>query len=223
MSTASASDVFFAAKSNTSALDRDAKGGNPFATSLIELLARPQIALAAVPGELARLTQLNSKGRQQADVPPSVTQPEWSLVPRPSSESRIALVMVVSDYSSSPSIASLRGAAFDAERTAIALGRAGFVTQKLLDLSLHEMREQLASFAEVSAGFDAAAIYTTGHGVEIGGEVFLLPGDIQSDGYGEPDYARRALKLRVILKSACARRVNLVFFGGCRLVQTPRR
>jgi hypothetical protein len=219
VSTARPPMLFHATTSNGFALDRDEKGGNPFASALIDVLSRPRSELSELGGELVRLTSKFSRARQKADVAAIDTDLGWPFVPRSGGESRLALVMVVSDYSSSPSINSLKGAAFDAERVAVALGRAGFVTQKLLDLGREAMLAKLADFAEASEHFDCAAIYTTGHGVEFGKQVFLLPGDIQSEGYGRPDYERRAVRLSAIAKAARARRVNLVFFGGCRFIE----
>jgi hypothetical protein len=39
------------------------------------------------------------------------------------------------------------------------------------------MRDKLADFTTRSIDSDAAVIYMTGYGVEVGGTVYLLPGD----------------------------------------------
>ena len=77
------------------------------------------------------------------------------------------------------------------------------------------MRKRLGEFAAKSAGYDAAAIYTTGHGLELEGAVYLLPGDFPAS-QGKAALGTHALPLREIAKAAKARRVNLVFYGGCR-------
>jgi uncharacterized caspase-like protein len=77
------------------------------------------------------------------------------------------------------------------------------------------MRRKLADFAAASADFDAAVIYTTGHGVESNGAVYLIPGDYPTQ-EGNTALAAKALPLIEIANAARAKRVNLVFYGGCR-------
>ena len=61
----------------------------------------------------------------------------------------------------------------------------------------------------------AAVIYTTGHGVEVDNTVYLLPGDYP---LAEKNAAlpTRALRLADIGAGLRAKRVNLLFYGGCR-------
>ena len=84
-----------------------------------------------------------------------------------------------------------------------------------LDLGLRAMREKLLEFASRTINSDAAVIYTTGHGVEIAGTVFLLPGDYPIK-ERDAALASRALPLPEIAGSLHARHANLVFYGGCR-------
>ncbi len=107
------------------------------------------------------------------------------------------------------------GAKHDAERIGSALRRAGFVTEMALDLGLHAMREKLADFRNRSVRTDAAIIYTTGHGVQVDGTVFLIPGDYPI-GQCNGALAERALPLPEIALSLAAKQMNLVFYGGCR-------
>jgi Caspase domain len=206
--------VFHASQSGKQTLDQGEEGGNPFASALVEILARPSVNLSSFPTALQQLTLAKSEGFQSPDVPTSVKPANWSLVPAQPGESRIALVMVVSHYARSGA-RTLPGAKYDAERIASALLRAGFVTELALNLDLAPMREKLATFAMRSKQYDVAAIYTTGHGSEVGGLTYLLPGDY-------PLHERnralpvRALPLREIARSAHARSLNLVFYGGCR-------
>ncbi len=139
---------------------------------------------------------------------------DWKLVPRQAGEKRVALVLVVSDYRQSRA-SSLPGAAHDAHRIADALTKAGFVTETALNLDLSNMRRKLAEFAAASTDFDAAAIYTTGHGLETNGEVYLIPGDYPRN-EGNAALRAKALPLAVIANAARAKHVNLVLYGGCR-------
>ena len=212
--------VFHASQSGQRTLDQGEGGGNPFASALIELLARPSLQLAELPAGISRLTAAKSRGFQKADVPAAVTGAAWQVLPVKPGERRIALVMVVSDYANSGGSGvdpapSLPGAERDAQRVSKALEKAGFETQLAIDLSLPRMEETLARFAAKSAGYDAAVIYTTGHGVDVGGSVYLLPGDYpiaQRNGA----LPGSALRLSEISEGLRAKRVNLLFWGGCR-------
>lgn len=206
--------LFHASSSGKQTLDQGEGGGNPFATSLIEMLAQPRTALRDLPATLQRMTMQKSGGFQTPDVPAGVTRPDWSLVPATSGERRIALVMVVSDYTAGGA-PSLPGAKTDAGRIASALQRARFETEVALDLDLMSMRQKLADFASRSAQYDAAAIYVTGHGVEVARTVYLLPGSYPVD-LKNAALQDQAIRLADIAGAPRARQVNLVFYGGCR-------
>lgn len=90
--------IFHASTSGQQTLDRGEGGGNPFASSLIEILGRPETRLAELPDALRVLTVKKSSGAQTPDVPSAVSPKDWRLVPPQSGEKRIALVLVVSDY-----------------------------------------------------------------------------------------------------------------------------
>lgn len=207
--------IFHASASGKQTLDQGEGGGNPFASSLIDVLARPSFELADLPREMRRLTHGKSRGFQAADTPSISSDQSWMLVPPAPGERRVALVLVVADYSGSGGGQSLPGAKHDAERIAAALRQAGFATEIALDLTLASMRATLAAFARSSQGSDAALIYTTGHGVEVEGRIHLLPGDYPIR-EGNRALRDRALDLALIANSARARRINLVFYGGCR-------
>lgn len=207
--------VFHGSQSGERTLDRDAEGGNPFASSLIELLARPSLALDRLPASLRRLTARKSNGFQRADVPATVAMKNVALVPAKAGERRVALVMVVSDYARSGGAPMLPGAKFDAHRIAAAFERAGFETEVALDLDLGQMRVKLAQFRSRAAGADTAALYTTGHGVEVDGTIYLLPGDYPVIELNDA-LPGRALPFPEMIRAVSARKVNLVFFAGCR-------
>lgn len=206
--------MMYAAQPGKQTLDQGEGGGNPFASSLIELLGASQLDVAGLAAGLERLTEAKSRGFQQADVPvlgPSARHP---IAPRLSGERRLALVMVVSDYRRSGAN-SLPGAAHDAARVAKALEAAGFKIRAVVDLDLAAMRRKLDEFARESADADVAAIYATGHGVEVGGTVYMLPGDYP---VAERNRAlpARALPVDELWSAPQAKAINLVFWGGCR-------
>lgn len=206
--------TFYAATSGERALDQGEGGGNPFASALIELLARPSLHLAELSEELARLTHAKSGGFQKADVPELATIASRQLTPKPNGEKRIALVVVVSDYAKA-GVNSLNGARHDAERMERALGAAAFETRIVLDASLPAIRAELSKFARESEAADIAVLYSTGHGVEVDGVTYLLPGDYPvAERNGA--LATRAMPVPELAAHLKARHVNLAFWGGCR-------
>jgi hypothetical protein len=205
--------LFHAVSSGELALDQGEGGGNPFASALIETLARPQARLGELPDALRTLTEVKSAGYMTADVPAAVTPVDWPLVSR-GAENRKALVLVISDYEKA-GLTSLAGAAYDAGRIATALTEAGFATKAVLDLDRAGIEDELIAFGAESRSADAAVIYTTGHGVEVDGRVYLLPADYPAQ-QGNAALATCAMPLREIAASIQARAVNLVFYGGCR-------
>lgn len=212
--------VFHASQSGMQTLDQGEGGGNPFASALIDVLGRKSVRLAELPVAMSDLTARKSRNAQQADVPTKTPDGIWDLVPARSGEVRIALVVVVSNYAASGGSGtdpapSLAGAKHDAERVAKALEAAGFKTEVAIDLGRAEMREVVARFSAQSAQADAALIYTTGHGVEVGGTVYLLPGDYPL-AQKNAALAARALRVRDFGSALRAKRVNLLFYGGCR-------
>jgi hypothetical protein len=212
--------VFHASQSGKQTLDQGEGGGNPFASALIEVLGRKSVRLAELPAAMSDLTARKSRNAQLADVPERTPNGAWDVVPAQSGEARIALVMVVSDYAASggagaDAAPSLAGARHDAERVARALQAAGFKTQVAIDLGRAQMRETVARFSAESAQAEAALIYTTGHGVEVDGTVYLLPGDYPL-AQKNTALSSRALPVHDLGAGLRARRVNLLFYGGCR-------
>lgn len=207
--------ILKAAQAGGQTLDQGEGGGNPFASSLIEILLRSEARLSQLPADLRLLTQTKSGGFQIPDVPADAGPTDLILVPAPKGERRIALVLVTSDYTKSLGAPSLPGAAIDAQRVAKALTAAGFETEIALDLDLRGMKRKLSEFATASVGTDVAAVYTTGHGVEVDGTIHLLPGDYPV-AQGNHALQTRALKLQDVAQVLRARRGNLLFYAGCR-------
>jgi hypothetical protein len=166
-----------------------------------------------LPVALKTLTDVKSDGDMTADVPAVAAPVDWPLAAR-AGEHRLALVLVISDYERA-GLTSLSGAAHDAARIATALVEAGFATKVALDLDQAGIKDELVAFAARSRSADAGVIYTTGHGVEVDGRVYLLPADYPAQ-QGNAALAARAMPLRDIAASVHARAVNLVFYGGCR-------
>ncbi len=207
--------LLYASQPGQQTLDQGEGGGNPFASALIELLSHPDLSLAAFPSELRRLTVRKSDGFQTPDVPSRAEPARWKIRPKPADETRMAMVIVFSDYSASGGATSLPGAKHDASRIAAALTGAGFQTEGIVDPNRIELPDMLRRFAERSAAAEFAIMYVTGHGVEVNGTVHLLPGDYPvSERNGA--LAQKAVPLSQFARSTRARHANLVFYGGCR-------
>src|ERR1700730_4661712 len=168
---------FYASQSGRQTLDQGEGGGNPFASALIEAMSQPNLTLGELPSELTRLTVSKSRGHQSPDVPSNAEPANWQFQPNLSFETREPLIVVFSDYSASGGAPSLPGAQHDASRVGTAFANVGFQTETFVDPSLTELDDILLKFSERSAVADFAIVYTTGHGVEVDGVVFLLPGD----------------------------------------------
>src|SRR6186713_1656684 len=119
--------LLFATRSGGTTIDRDAFGGNPFATALIQVTDEPSLPFRRFPGRLRALTV---EGSQRHQVPQWTRWPEglhWSFRLEPGSrqERRCALVLIVSDYAGA-GVAPLAGAAHDERRISAMLGANGF-------------------------------------------------------------------------------------------------
>ena len=75
----------------------------------------------------------------------------------------------------------------------------------------------LAAFKRQVRSHDVAVIYSTGHGVERNGRVYLLPGDYpMAKGYKAVTLRSRAVAVERIARACNASGRNFVFFAGCR-------
>ena len=120
--------LVFATRSGGSTIDRDAYGGNPFATALIQVTAEALDPVSAM--FLGGCGRLRCKGVNGTRCPSGRGGPQglrWSFRLEPGSrqERRCALVLIVSDYAGA-GLAPLAGAAHDERRISAMLGANGF-------------------------------------------------------------------------------------------------
>jgi len=211
--------VCFATRSGGTTIDRDAKGGNPFATALIELSASADVGILDFPERLRALTHEVSVGHQSPEWVGASPSADWRL-PHPwvsEKVRRVALVLVVSDYRYSTD--DLGGAAWDELRVSAMLARNGFSVTQGVGPDRVAILQAIEEFAERSRDADYAIIYCTGHGVEKGGMVYLLPGDYpMPEGVGAAELAKSAVGVGMLADACSARTLNLVFFAGCRSI-----
>jgi uncharacterized caspase-like protein len=131
-------------------------------------------------------------------------------------ESRVALVIGQSGYRAVPP---LPNAANDARHMAELLNSAGFAVTSAGDLSQNDMRQAISDFAaKVSAGGPdtVALVFYAGHGLQIDGENFLIPVDL--DPKREADVPLQAVRLNDLLNTlgALHTRMRILMLDACR-------
>ncbi|MBR0791818.1 caspase family protein [Bradyrhizobium manausense] len=131
-------------------------------------------------------------------------------------EARLALVIGQSAYRTVPT---LPNASNDAKGMAEMLGNAGFNVTAAPNLSQNEMRQAISDFAEkVSAsGADTVAlVFYAGHGLQIDGENYLVPVDL--DPKREADIPLQGVRLNDLLNTlgALPTRARIFMLDACR-------
>ncbi|MDA9524274.1 caspase [Bradyrhizobium sp. CCBAU 11434] len=131
-------------------------------------------------------------------------------------EARLALVIGQSAYRTVPE---LPNAANDAKGMAELLGNAGFTVTTAPNLAQNEMRQAISDFAgKVSAsGADTVAlVFYAGHGLQIDGENYLVPVDL--DPKREADIPLQGVRLNDMLNTlgALPTRARIFMLDACR-------
>jgi hypothetical protein len=131
-------------------------------------------------------------------------------------ENRVALVIGQSNYRT---VVALPNPANDAKAMAQLLGDAGFEVTSAADLSQKELREEVGDFAaKVAAkGPDTVAlVFYAGHGLQIDGENFLVPVDV--DPKREADIPLQAIRLNDVLNTLTSvpSKTRILLLDACR-------
>lgn len=126
---------------------------------------------------------------------------------------RVALVIGNSRYETG---AALTTAQNDARVVASSLRRLGFRTVTIAsDLNADAMRRALVEFGAEASRAEWAVVYFSGHGLELGGENFLVPIDAQLK--SDRDVALEAISLDQVLASVQgAKKLRIVILDACR-------
>jgi hypothetical protein len=206
--------TIYASQSGRATLDMGEGGGNPFASSLVELLNQPSLTLTVLISQIVVLTQQKSGGFQVPDITEISGAGDWRTKPIQPHEKRLALVATFSKYKAT-NVSSLPGAEHDRVRVTDALRAAGFDVKTIANPTKGELSLFLDNLAKSSKDADAAFIYVTGHGFEHQGKVYLASSDYY---FKQEDRLIRANAINVdnLVKGLRAKRANIVFFGGCR-------
>lgn len=209
----------YATQAGSATLDTGEGGGNPFASALVTLAKDPALTLGALSSRLCSLTAELSGGVQTPEVTGRVLHGgwHWALEPGDRQESRQALVLVVSDYSAGRPGASLVGAARDERRISAMLARDGFSVVQGIGPTRRELLSALDEFSDRSRTADVAVLYSTGHGFQAGEVAYLVPADYPMElGFGRTSLGSHGVSVDRMARACAGRRVNLVFFAGCR-------
>ncbi|NVN84653.1 MAG: caspase family protein [Rhodopseudomonas sp.] len=131
-------------------------------------------------------------------------------------ENRVALVIGQSAYRA---VTTLPNPANDAKAIGQMLGDAGFEVTSASDLSQNELRERVSDFAaKVAAkGPDTVALmFYAGHGLQIDGENYLVPIDV--DPKREADIPLQAVRLNDILNTLTSvpSKTRIILLDACR-------
>jgi hypothetical protein len=131
-------------------------------------------------------------------------------------EKRVALVIGQSAYRA---VVPLPNPANDAKKMTELLGNAGFEVTAAPDLTQNDMRLAVSNFAAkiAASGPDTVAlVFYAGHGLQIDGENYLVPVDIDSK--READIPLQAVRLNDLMNTlgALPIRMRIVMLDACR-------
>ena len=131
-------------------------------------------------------------------------------------ENRLALVIGQSAYRAVPA---LPNAANDGKRMTELLGNAGFEVTAAPDLAQNDMRQAVSDFAAkvAASGPDTVAlVFYAGHGLQIDGENYLVPVDV--DPKREADIPLQAVRLNDLMNTLAAlpTRMRVLMLDACR-------
>lgn len=129
----------------------------------------------------------------------------------------VALVIGQSKYQHLPALANTGN---DAREINQLLTRLGFETRSVADRDAAKLARDLERFAEDAEGADAAVLYYSGHGIEAGGENYLLPIDADLDSLADAD-ERLVPIARTITRIKQSVPVTILFLDACRTNPFP--
>jgi hypothetical protein len=129
-----------------------------------------------------------------------------------SAQKRVALVIGNGAYQKVPTLPNPPN---DASDIAASLGRLGFTVRVLTDARFDEVRRGLIEFGREARGAEMALVYYAGHGMEIGGENWLVPVDAEMR--NDTDAENEAISLRAVTAQvANASQLGMVILDACR-------
>jgi hypothetical protein len=128
-------------------------------------------------------------------------------------ESRVALVIGNSAYKNAPF---LPNPINDATDVSASLQRLGYTVKTLTNANYDDMRRALIDFGRQARGVDLAVIFFAGHGIQMGGENWLIPSDAQLA--TDLDVANEAISLQAVTRAvSTTTELGLVILDSCRI------
>ncbi|MEY9525378.1 putative caspase-like protein [Bradyrhizobium japonicum] len=127
-------------------------------------------------------------------------------------QARVALVIGNGAYEKVPELPNPTRDAADIGR---ALERLDFKVTQVKNATAQEMRKAVVEFGRSAEMSDIAVVFYDGHGMEVGGENWLIP--ISAELRSDSDAESEAISLRsVSLQVSKARKLGLVILDACR-------
>ncbi len=136
----------------------------------------------------------------------------FSFVPEARAEKRIALVIGNSAYQNTPDLKNPKNDAID---VAAALRRLGFEVFEGRDLDKRAMERLIRQFGVKLSGADLAVFFYAGHGLQVGGQNYLVPIDARLASEGDADFEGMALTL-VLKQMEREAKTSIILLDACR-------
>jgi uncharacterized caspase-like protein len=134
-------------------------------------------------------------------------------------DKRVALVIGNAAYQN---VAKLPNPVNDAEAMATLLTAAGFRVDLRRNLGGNEMRRAIREFSRQTLDADMAVVFYAGHGIELGGNNYLIPTDAKLE--SDIDVQDETVSMdRVMSMIEPARRLQLILLDACRDNPFPKR
>jgi uncharacterized caspase-like protein len=145
-------------------------------------------------------------------VKPEVATDTPALPSLGNTETRVALVIGNSAYQKVPFLPNPINDASDISQS---LKRLGYTVQTVTNAGFDDMRRSIIAFGRDAQNADVALVFFAGHGIEIGGENWLIP--IDAELLSDTDAENEAISLKaVVLQVSKAAKLGLVVLDACR-------
>lgn len=127
-------------------------------------------------------------------------------------ERRTALIIGNSAYGQSPLVNPVN----DAQAMAATLGSLGFTVTKLENASKSQMSDALRKFGDAIQNGGIGLFYFAGHGMQVGGQNFLIP--VDANIAREDEVAADGVEMNLVLRKmdSAKNRLNIVILDACR-------
>ncbi len=125
---------------------------------------------------------------------------------------RVALVIGIGDYTHA---SQLPNPVKDATRIGSVLSGLGFDVSLQTNLGINDLRDAVRNFADKADNADVALVYFAGHGIEMGGNNYLIPNDAELRRDRDLDHEALTLSLMTSALEG-AKRLRIVLLDACR-------